>query len=352
VEIANDGPLGERRAALLALVEADEPRAADAVVRAALDDSPYIRAAAARWGSDLMTEELLEQLERDATPMVRSAALRARLDRPGDREAVIQRFLEDPDGGVRAAALTWLGENPILPVQSLAQTLSGSGREVLGLSLRAVDALLARAVAEPSERGTIVAVLERLAGVHDFLIRQQAIAALGDLGRPLPELGQVESRRSVDVYRNIVQRTVRPRRLRFATSRGSFDVELHCSRAPLSCLHFVQLAAQGFYDGLLFHRVLPAFLVESGDPRGDGWGGPGFRVRDEPGPSRIGPGSVVLSRAQPHSAGSRFSVLLEERPDLEGSVTVIGTVVDGLDVVLEIGLGDEILSVVDISGTS
>jgi cyclophilin family peptidyl-prolyl cis-trans isomerase len=123
---------------------------------------------------------------------------------------------------------------------------------------------------------------------------------------------------------------------------------LRCSQAPLTCLHFVQLAEQGFYDQLLFHRVLPAALAESGDPRGDGWGGPGYRVRDEPSPSRIGPGSVLMSRSQPHSAGSRFFVVLEERPDLEGHFTVIGRVIGGLDVVSEIALGDQILSIVEI----
>ena len=345
---AKDASDAERLAALTALVEGSDPRAPDLLVNAALDESPLLRAAAARLGDGRLRDTLREDLEQDPVPMVRQAAFESRMSGSAPDLGALQTWIEDSDGGVRAALFRWLEKNPILGVETLVAALSGPGREVLQLSLLAVDALVARALAKPTERGTIVAVLERLSEARDFLVRLQAGAGLGRLGRPVPSPGQADSLRALWIYRDVVRRTAAARRVEVETNRGSFVVSLDCPATPLTCLHFVQLAEQGFYRGLHFHRVVPGLLVEGGDPRGDGWGGPGFRVRDEVTPRRLTAGSLILSRRQPHTAGSQFSILLQESPSLEGDYTIIGRIIDGLEIASELVVGDRIVDMREI----
>jgi cyclophilin family peptidyl-prolyl cis-trans isomerase len=113
-----------------------------------------------------------------------------------------------------------------------------------------------------------------------------------------------------------------------------------CPEAPSSCLSFLQLAGQGFYDGLPFYRVVPGLLVQTGDPRGDGLGGPGYVLRDEIHPARFGRGTVGLVRPEPDSAGSQIFITLSRQPDLDGRYTVLGRVVRGLDVLDRLVEGD------------
>ena len=346
-ERATAGELDERRAAMRGLVRGRDPRGADIVAAAATDADPGLRAAAGRLGGLLLSDALLAKLESDAVPIVRQSLLEAQLVRR-DGEVVLQRMMEDPDGGVRAAALRWLIDHPVLPVESLGPLVAGPGREVLELTLNTVDALVARAEKEPLERGTIVALLERLAEANDYLIRQQAATGLGRLEQLIPEVGPVRTLRQIAVYRDVIQRTTAQRSVEVQTKRGSFVIDVDCPEMPLTCLHFLELANQGFFRGLTFYRVVPGSRAETGDPRGDGWGGPGFRIRDEVTPRRLRVGSVVMNRTAPHAAGSRFSILLEERPDLEGEYTAFGQVVAGLEVVAQIREGDVIESIREI----
>jgi len=339
---ARQGSVADRLAALASLVEGSDPRAPDLLVTAALDDSPLLRAAAAREGAGRLRETLRADLEGDPVPMVRQAAFESRFAGSEPSPAALQTWLQDPDGGVRAALFQWLEKHPILDVETLVGAFSGPGRDILQLSLLAVDALVARALAEPTERGTIVAVLERLSEARGFLVRRQAGNGLDRLGREAPPPGHVDTVRQLGIYRDVVRRTTVVRRVRVDTSRGSFEIELDCPSIPVLCLHFVQLADQGFYRDLVFHRAEPGASITGGDPRGDGWGGPGFRVRDEVTPARLAVGSVLLSRRQLHTGGSQFSILFRESPSLEGDYTVIGRVVDGLEVATELVVGDHI----------
>jgi cyclophilin family peptidyl-prolyl cis-trans isomerase len=116
----------------------------------------------------------------------------------------------------------------------------------------------------------------------------------------------------------------------------------------LTCLSFVQLARQGFYDGQDFHRVVPAVLMQGGDPRGDGWGGPGYTLRDERTPTRFERGTVAMARSGPDTAGSQFFITLSRQPVLDARYTVFGDVVDGFAVLDSIVEGDRIDKVVVI----
>ncbi len=123
-------------------------------------------------------------------------------------------------------------------------------------------------------------------------------------------------------------------------SLGKIKIELFTQDAPQTCANFIKLAQQGFYNGLTFHRVIPGFVVQGGDPKGDGTGGPGYTI-----PAEINPkfkhlkGTVATARLPDHvnptkaSSGSQFYICLAPTPHLDGNYTIFGQVVEGMDVV-------------------
>jgi len=125
---------------------------------------------------------------------------------------------------------------------------------------------------------------------------------------------------------------------RFETERGAFSVELFPREAPLTVENFVNLARGGFYDGTTFHRVIPGFMAQAGDPTGSGRGGPGYTFPDEIHASRRHDSAGVLSMANagPGTNGSQFFITFGPTPHLDGKHTVFGRVTDGMDVVRSI----------------
>jgi cyclophilin family peptidyl-prolyl cis-trans isomerase len=125
----------------------------------------------------------------------------------------------------------------------------------------------------------------------------------------------------------------------FETSQGDFDVELFADNAPVTVKNFVDLARKGFYDGLLFHRVISDFMIQGGDPKGTGMGGPGYTIKDEFHPSlrHSGPGILSMANAGPNTGGSQFFITLASTPWLDNKHAVFGKVTKGLDIVQKIG---------------
>ncbi len=122
------------------------------------------------------------------------------------------------------------------------------------------------------------------------------------------------------------------------TKLGDIVIELYNESAPVAATNFENLAESGFYDGLTFHRLMPGFVIQGGDPRGDGFGGPGYTIPDETVVGEYGRGVVAMARtSQPDSAGSQFFIVLDDsaRDALEQFRTyvIFGNVVSGMDVV-------------------
>jgi cyclophilin family peptidyl-prolyl cis-trans isomerase len=119
------------------------------------------------------------------------------------------------------------------------------------------------------------------------------------------------------------------------TERGAFDVELFAADAPLTVENFVNLARAGFYDGTTFHRVIPGFMAQGGDPTGTGRGGPGYQFRDEFSSARRHDAAGVLSMANagPNTNGSQFFITFGPTPHLDGKHTVFGRVTSGMEIV-------------------
>jgi len=125
---------------------------------------------------------------------------------------------------------------------------------------------------------------------------------------------------------------------RFKTQRGEFAVGLHARQAPLTVENFINLARAGYYDGTTFHRVIPGFMAQGGDPTGTGRGGPGYTFRDEFDPALHHDAAGILSMANagPGTNGSQFFITFGATPHLDGRHTIFGRVTDGMDVVLSI----------------
>jgi peptidyl-prolyl cis-trans isomerase B (cyclophilin B) len=118
------------------------------------------------------------------------------------------------------------------------------------------------------------------------------------------------------------------------TSHGPIDVELHDADAPKTVENFRKLASDGFYDGVVFHRVIPDFMIQGGDPTGTGTGGPGYTFEDEFNQHKVERGALAMANAGPNTNGSQFFVVTAEAtPWLDGKHTVFGRVTDGMDVV-------------------
>ena len=124
-------------------------------------------------------------------------------------------------------------------------------------------------------------------------------------------------------------------RARFKTQRGEFVVGLHGDKVPMTVENFVNLARSGFYDGTTFHRVIPGFMAQGGDPTGTGRGGPGYSFADEFDPSlrHDGPGVLSMANAGPNTNRSQFFITFGPTPHLDGRHSVFGRVVEGMDVV-------------------
>jgi cyclophilin family peptidyl-prolyl cis-trans isomerase len=122
------------------------------------------------------------------------------------------------------------------------------------------------------------------------------------------------------------------------TSEGDIVLELFDEDAPKTVSNFKKLSSEGFYDGLIFHRVIDDFMIQGGCPEGTGTGGPGYTFEDEINPHKVVRGALAMANAGPNTNGSQFFIVTtEEAPWLDGKHTVFGEVRDGHDVVDRIG---------------
>ncbi|MDQ6737052.1 MAG: peptidylprolyl isomerase, partial [Gemmatimonadota bacterium] len=138
----------------------------------------------------------------------------------------------------------------------------------------------------------------------------------------------------------------RPPKAVMRTARGRLVITLDGVEAPLTTTNFLSLADKGYYNGLHFHRVVPAFVAQDGDPRGDGEGGPGYAIRDELTLLPYSRGAVGMALSGPDTGGSQYFLTLTPQPHLTGHYTVFGTVSAGLNTMDALVEGDAIRTVV------
>jgi peptidyl-prolyl cis-trans isomerase B (cyclophilin B) len=189
-----------------------------------------------------------------------------------------------------------------------------------------------------------------------FALTLVALATLSGCGAPITyDLPQEQTNMNQQTYAfpgRLPDEQIANKIAVVKTSYGDIKIELNNEEAPLTVSNFVYLASQGFYNGLTFHRVEPGFVVQGGDPKGDGTGGPGYTV-----PAEISPdlkhlkGTVAMARLSDQvnpsrdSSGSQFYIALADLPFLDGAYTIFGQVVEGMAAVEKIQVGDKIESI-------
>ncbi|MDP2744399.1 MAG: peptidylprolyl isomerase [Dehalococcoidia bacterium] len=129
------------------------------------------------------------------------------------------------------------------------------------------------------------------------------------------------------------------------TDRGNLVLELFVKDAPVTVNNFVFLAREGFYDGTTFHRVIPGFMAQGGDPTGTGAGGPGYKFADELSQRKHGTGTLSMANAGPGTNGSQFFITYAPQPHLDGKHSVFGQLTKGIDVLKNLKNGDKMKKV-------
>lgn len=130
------------------------------------------------------------------------------------------------------------------------------------------------------------------------------------------------------------------RKIKFTTNKGVFIAEMFEDKAPLTTKNFIELTEKGFYDGVIFHRVIEDFMIQGGDPTGTGMGGPGYQIKDEFGEGlrHDDEGILSMANAGPNTGGSQFFITLAPTPWLNGHHAIFGRIVEGMEVVRLIGV--------------
>jgi peptidyl-prolyl cis-trans isomerase B (cyclophilin B) len=130
------------------------------------------------------------------------------------------------------------------------------------------------------------------------------------------------------------------------TAKGDLALELYPQDAPVTVNSFVSLARKGFYNGLTFHRIIPGFMAQGGDPTGTGSGGPGYKFQDEFSSRTHQAGSLSMANSGPGTNGSQFFICYAPQPHLNGKHTVFGQLTQGMDILTQLANGDKMTEVI------
>ena len=138
-------------------------------------------------------------------------------------------------------------------------------------------------------------------------------------------------------------------RVSMKTSKGEMVIELFADAAPNTVKNFLDLTNKGYYNGLSFHRVIPNFMIQGGCPKGDGTGGPGYKINCEINPNKHQRGSLSMAHAGPNTGGSQFFICHSPQGHLDGVHTVFGKVIENVDVVDKVAKGDKIEEIKELT---
>jgi cyclophilin family peptidyl-prolyl cis-trans isomerase/HEAT repeat protein len=335
--------------ALVALAQRDATMAEPVAKIWSESDDLWRRCAAARTATELGAD-FEKRAASDAEPSVRLAWL-STLDHGAireRREVLVGLVENDADPAVRASVLSLLRPAGVAPgLEELVGFYAAWSRDSMP-DARAEALIAAVAASESTEdRAAIIAL-----GLTDSDPAVAAMVINGarslDLDVALPTR---ESRHGSRWYEELAEWVNTPRWLDVSTDRGPFRISLDLGAAPLTSREISGLAADGFYDGLGFHRVVPNFVVQGGDPRGDGWGGPGFVLPDEPSLDPFDSWRVGVATSGPETGGCQLFFTLLPADHLTGHYSNIGEVVAGREVLTSLRVGDRILSIKPLSGS-
>jgi cyclophilin family peptidyl-prolyl cis-trans isomerase len=265
---------------------------------------------------------------------------------PADLGAVVIERLKDADVVVRSTAAELLGE------QSPSEANTRALIDALPRALRDKDsndaALAILGALAKQKSATANDAIKTALDSNDYLVRRRAVALLksngaGDLSS---RIGTVQTRNTALDYRRAIARLGKHPTATLVTSHGSFTIEFSPDDAPLTVDNFLQLAKRGYFNGQTIPRVVPNFVIQTGDPRGDQNGGPGYQIRCEINERPFARAAVGMALSGKDTGGSQWFVTHSPQPHLDGGYTVFGRVIRGMEVVDNIVRGDVIRRII------
>ena len=342
-----------RAAAMTAAARLDGEGFLLALSSAERDKDWFVRANLATVLSKLPADKVrpaLDDLVHDSDVRVQAPALQAFAQVAGkDADEAVLQALQAPDFVLRATAAVLVGERRLSGgAAALAAAYSrGDSDATPSARVAALEALAKFTLEEARE--TLTKALDdrewpvRLTAAR--LLRQAGVGGAAPV-RPAP------IRQDAAFFES--ERLLHPAYTPHAyiqTRAGTIQLELNMVDAPFTTLAFMELARSGFFNGLKVHRLIPNFVIQAGDPRGDGEGGPGYTIRDELGTLPFVRGTLGMALDGKDTAGSQFFITLSPQPHLDGMYTVFGRVVGGWEVLDRVDLGDVIERVLIRDGT-
>jgi len=266
--------------------------------------------------------------------------------KPRDQSKLFRGRLRQKDVIVRATAAELLGELP--PDESNTRALVAAlpvalaDKELNDAALAILDALAKQKSAQANE------AIKTALNSDDYLVRRRAVALLkaNGAGDFTSRIGTVRTRNTDADYERAIARMGKQIDAVVTTDKGSFTIRLLPDEATLNVDNFIQLAKRKYFNGSTVHRVVPNFVIQDGDPRGDGNGGPGYQIRCEINEVPYERGAVGIALSGKDTGGSQWFVTHSPQPHLDGGYTVFGNVIGGMNTVDAIVRGDVIRSIV------
>lgn len=264
---------------------------------------------------------------------------------PGLAE-VLRDHLKDSDVIVRATAAELLGELP--PDETNTRALVAAlpvalaDKELNDAALAILDSLAKFKLAKAND------AIKSALNSRDYLVRRKAVALLkaNGAGDFSARIGTAQTRNTAADYERAINRIGKQIDAVVTTDKGSFTIRLLPDEAPLTVDNFIQLAKRKYFNGITVHRVVPNFVIQDGDPRGDGNGGPGYQIRCEINEVPYERGAVGMALSGKDTGGSQWFVTHAPQPHLDGGYTVFGNVISGMETVDGVVRGDVIRSIV------
>ena len=343
-----NAPWQERAAAAQALAQVLQREALPFLLPLLKAEPPQLRAALANTLASLAGDEVflaLEKLAGEENTFVRLTALEALAKFSAQNRAlpIYLKALQSHDPVLAATAAQKLAADSTQRFQH-AEEIVAAYRQVR----EALDAETAQmffnAMAQCGNRVAQPALEEALQA-QDLIIARAAAEALkkltgGDYAERLPKTLAATQPFTFAEIKNLKGAWAE-----ITTESGTFEVALLPEEAPLTVLNFVRLANRKYFDGQTIHRVVPNFVMQTGDPRGDGWGGPGYAIRSEFGRLRYVRGMMGMASAGPDTEGSQWFITHSDQPHLDGRYTIFGRVRKGMEIVDALQVGHKIVRV-------
>jgi cyclophilin family peptidyl-prolyl cis-trans isomerase/HEAT repeat protein len=351
---------GVRRQAILGLAEADSDAGNSAAASVAASGEWRWRSVATEAYAITKNWSRLEALLADPDGRVVAAALGGLARIVPDNDTALagraRTLLTHADPAVRSVAADALARSPSVDdIDRLIAAYRRAENDPFDdARLSAVSALAAIADGGAAPRVRVVqAFVSGIPRPDDYLVRRLAAARLSEAADAWGTGAAPLTTGKTDAdYRDIVRRYLLPSAMgqpdplvTIETDRGTLTIELLPVQAPLTVAAFLALVDRRYFDGQTWHRVVPNFVVQAGDPRGDGWGGPGTLLRDEINPLHYTTGSVGMALSGPDTGGSQFFITYSNQPHLDGTYTIFGRLSGDARVLQSLAQGDRIRSI-------